>query len=159
ELKKKDANGYATILSNYAYTLILTKEKNTAKVDSLFTLAHDIFEDLELSYELSANSNDMSEFYQATHETEKALFYAQKAYTLSNNARLYDEKLRALKQLSKVKEGDEGKAYLYKYIALNDSLIDNERANRNKFARIQYETDQYIEETKRLGTQNILISI
>src|SRR5690606_29007277 len=65
----------------------------------------------------------------------------------------------ALKQLSKLKEGEEGKAYLYKYIALNDSLIANERANRNKFARIQFETDQYIKETERLSTQNILISI
>jgi signal transduction histidine kinase len=69
------------------------------------------------------------------------------------------EELRALKQLSKLKEGEEGKVHLYKYIALNDSLIANERANRNKFARIQFETDQYINETKRLSTQNILISV
>jgi two-component system NarL family sensor kinase len=159
EIKIKDANGYATILANYAYTLFLTEEKNTAKIDSLFTTSHSIFENLKLSYELTANSNDMAEFYASINEKEKSLLYAQKAYTLSKSARLYEEKLRALKQLSRLKEGDAGKAYLYEYIALNDSLISNERANRNKFARIQFETDQYINETKRLGTQNILISI
>lgn len=159
ELKIKDVDGYAIILANYAYTLFLTKEKNTAKIDSLFIAAHSIFEDLKLPYELSANSNDMAEFYEAINEKEKSLLYAQKAYGLSKSARLYEEKLRALKQLSRLKEGDAGKAYLYEYIALNDSLISNERANRNKFARIQFETDQYINETKRLGTQNILISI
>jgi two-component system NarL family sensor kinase len=159
ELKIKDVDGYATILANYAYTFFLTEEKNTAKIDSLFTTAHSIFEDLKLSYELAANSNDMAEFYEAINEKGKSLLYAQKAYTLSKSARLYEEKLRSLKQLSRLKEGDAGKAYLYEYIALNDSLISNERANRNKFARIQFETDQYINETKRLGTQNILISI
>src|SRR5690606_26279321 len=159
DLFEKDANGYATILSNYAFMLFLTKDKNTTKIDSLFTKAHKIFEDLELNYELSANSNDMSEFYHATNDKDKALFYADKAYRISEKSKIYEEELRALKQLSKLKEGEEGKAYLHKYIALNDSLIANERANRNKFARIQFETDQYIKETERLSTQNILISI
>lgn len=159
ELKNKDANTYATILANYAFTLHLTKDKNTTNIDSLFITAHSIFEDLKLHYELSANSNDMSEFYESINEKDKSLLYAQKAYTLSQNARLYEEKLRALKQLSRLQKGDAGKAYLYEYIALSDSLISNERANRNKFARIQFETDQYINKTKRLSTQNILISI
>lgn len=159
DLFKKDANGFATVLSNYAYTLFLTRDKNTAKIDSLLTKAHNIFEDLQLNYELSASSNDMSEFYNAINEKEKALFYAEKAYTMSKEGKLYEEELRALKQLSKLKNGNEGKAYLYKYIALNDSLITNERANRNKFARIQFETDEYIKETERLSMQNILISI
>ena len=159
DLFKKDANGYATILTNYAYTLFLAKGKNTTRIDSLFTKAHNIFEDLKLDYELSASSNDMSEFYQATNEKEKALFYAKKAYRIGKRSRVFEEELRALKQLSKLKAGEEGKTHLYEYIALHDSLIANERANRNKFARIQFETDQHIQETKRLSTQNILISI
>lgn len=159
DLPKKDLSSYAAILCNIGYTMFLSKSKNLTKIDSLFTKSHKIFEDLQLPYELSASSNDMSEFYSAINEKEKSLFYAEKAYTISEKTRLYEEKLRALKQLSKLQKGDEGKAYLYEYIALNDSLITNERANRNKFARIQFETDQYINETKRLSTQNILISI
>ncbi|AXP80665.1 Oxygen sensor histidine kinase NreB [Mariniflexile rhizosphaerae] len=159
DLFKKDPSSYGAILCNIAYTLFLAKEKHTAKIDSLFTKAHNIFEGLKLDYELSASSNDMSEFYQATNEKEKALFYAEKAYSISKTAQLYEEELRALKQLSRLKAGEVGKAHLYEYIALHDSLIANERANRNKFARIQFETDQHIQETKRLSTQNILISI
>ncbi|WP_169676395.1 sensor histidine kinase [Flavivirga algicola] len=45
------------------------------------------------------------------------------------------------------------------YIKLKDSIQKNERALRNKYARIQYETDTYIQETKRLTTQNVLIII
>ncbi|AXP80668.1 Oxygen sensor histidine kinase NreB [Mariniflexile rhizosphaerae] len=159
DLFKKDPSSYGAILCNIAYTLFLAKEKHTAKIDSLFTKAHNIFEGLKLDYELSASSNDMSEFYQATNEKEKALFYAEKAHGIGKRGKLYEEELRALKQLSRLKEGEAGKAHLYEYIALHDSLIANERANRNKFARIQFETDQYINETKRLSTQNILISV
>ncbi|WP_100610537.1 ATP-binding protein [Confluentibacter lentus] len=159
ELFEKDPSSYGAILNNMAYTMFLSKDNNVKKIDSLFTKAHRIFEDLQLPYELSASSNDMSKFYEAINKKEKALFYADKAYDLSKTIQNYEEELRALKQLSKLKEGNEGKAYLYKYIALNDSLIANERANRNKFARIQFETDEYIKETERLSTQNILISI
>ncbi|PKQ45973.1 tetratricopeptide repeat-containing sensor histidine kinase [Confluentibacter flavum] len=159
ELSKKDPSSYGAILNNIAYTMFLDKDKNVKKIDSLFNKAHRIFEDLQLPYELSASSNDMSKFYEAINKKEKALSYAEKAYRVSKSTRRYEEKLRALKQLSKLKKGDEGKAYLYEYIALTDSLITNERANRNKFARIQFETDEYIKETERLSTQNILISI
>ncbi|MBU3820584.1 sensor histidine kinase [Flavobacteriaceae bacterium XHP0103] len=159
ELFNKDPASYGAILCNMAYTMYLDKDSNIAKIDSLFNESHAIFEDLQLSYELSASSNDMSEFYYAINDKEKALFYAEKAYNIGKDIRKYEEELRALKQLSRLKEGDEGKEYLYKYIALNDSLIANERNNRNKFARIQFETDQYIKETERLSTQNILISI
>ncbi|MFI0429667.1 tetratricopeptide repeat protein [Mariniflexile sp. HMF6888] len=159
DLFKKDPGSYGAILCNIAYTMFLAKDRNTAKIDSLFTKAHNIFEELKLDYELSASSNDMSEFYQATNEKGKALFYAKTAYRIGKRSRVFEEELRALKQLSGLKEGEAGKAHLYEYIALNDSLIANERANRNKFARIQFETDQYIQETKRLSTQNLLISV
>ena len=159
ELFKKDSASYGAILCNIAYTMFLDKDRNTAKIDSLFTESHKIFEDLQLNYELSTSSNDMSEFYNTINEKEKALFYANKAYEIGKRGRFYEEELRALKQLSRLNESDTGKVYLYEYIALKDSLIDNERANRNKFARIQFETDEYIKETERLSTQNILISI
>ncbi|MEP5338808.1 MAG: tetratricopeptide repeat protein [Algibacter sp.] len=159
KLYEKHPNGYATILSNIAYAMFLSGDKNYSKIDSLFTKSHHIFEELKLYYELSASGNDMSEFYAATNQKGKAIFYAEKVYEISKTTREYEEQLRALKQLSKLKKGDTGKAYLYEYIALEDSLVVNERTNRNKFARIQFETDQYIKDTKRLNTQNILTSI
>ncbi|MEP5338807.1 MAG: ATP-binding protein [Algibacter sp.] len=157
-IEEKGLNSYATILCNIAYTKFLSGDKNHSEIDSLFTKAHRIFEDLKLYYEIADSGNEMSDFYVATNQNGKALFYTEKAYEISKRTREYESELHALKQLSKLKKGDAGKPYLYKYIALNDSLIANERTNRNKFARIQFETDQYIEETKRLNTQNILIS-
>ncbi|GAA4234202.1 sensor histidine kinase [Postechiella marina] len=157
-LFKTDPASYATILNNMAYTMYLNKDKNITKIDALFTKAHNIFNDLNLKYELAASCNDMSDFYAAINWKDKVLFYSEKGYKISKGIYEYEEQLRALKQLSKIKDDKEGKAYLYEYIRLSDSLIATERANRNKFARIQFETNQYIKETKRLSTQNILIS-
>ncbi|WNH14063.1 tetratricopeptide repeat protein [Thalassobellus suaedae] len=156
-IEKKDPSSYGAILNNMAYTMFLEKDKDYAKIDSLFTEAYNIFCDLDLFYEISGSGNDMAEFYLDTNKKTKALFYSKRSYEYGKKANEYKEVLRALKMLSKLYEGNEGKAYLYEHIKLNDSLIDVERASRNKYARIQFETDQYIKETKRLSTQNILI--
>ena len=158
-LEKKDPSSYAAILNNMAYGMFLNADENHNKIDSLFSKAYKIFSDMDLSYEISASGNDMAEFYYGTNQKEKALLYSTKSYKYGKKANENSEVLRALKTLSKLKEGNEGKAYLYQYIKLNDSLIDVERTSRNKYARIQFETDQYIEETKRLTTQTILISV
>ncbi|MEC3906218.1 ATP-binding protein [Tamlana sp. 2201CG12-4] len=157
-IKEKDPISYGAILNNLAYTMFLAKKENYKAIDSLFTRANKTFEYLNLSYELSASGNDMAEYYYATQQKARALYYAKRSYKKAKEIREHGETLRALKMLSKLKEGNKGKAYLFEYIRLNDSLIDNERINRNKYARIQFETDQYIKETQRLSTQNVLIS-
>ena len=156
-LKEKDLNSYGTVLNNMAYTMYLAKDKDYNKIDSLFTRSYNIFCDLDLFYEISSSGNDIAEFYYGTNQKDKALFYSKRSYEYGKKANEHVEVLRALNMLSKIHEGNQGKAYLYEHIKLNDSLIDVERSSRNKYARIQFETDQYIKETKRLGSQNILI--
>ena len=48
-------------------------------------------------------------------------------------------------------------SYTSQYINLNDSLQKEERAIRNKFTRIQFETDEIIDRNKRLSKQKELI--
>ncbi len=158
-LENKDPESYGSILNNVAHTKFLSGDKDHRTIDSLFTTAYAIFNDLDLSYEISASGNDMADYYYAIGEKAKALELTSHSYELAKTGREYREVLRALTMLSNLKEGDSGKAYLHEYIRLNDSLITKERQNRNKYARIQYETDQYIKETERLNTQNVLVII
>ena len=44
--------------------------------------------------------------------------------------------------------------YINEYIELNDSLQKQERIIRNKFTRIQFQTDEFITRNKRLNKQN-----
>lgn len=158
KLESSDPSSYATILNNMAYSRFLSGNKNNKTLDSLFTKAYHIFDTLNLKYELSASGNDIAEFYHAQGKKEKALYYTKRSYKFGKEVKDYEETLRALKLLSRLKEGEAGKFYLYEYVKLRDSLIDIERLNRNKYARIKYETDTYIKETERLSSQNILIA-
>ena len=114
---------------------------------------------LNARYEIAAGGNDMAEFYYAINKKDSALVISKRSYTIGKQIKNYYEVSRSLLMLSKIEEGETGKQYLYEHIKLNDSLLDVERASRNKFTRIQYETDTYIDETKRLATQNILIVV
>ena len=60
----------------------------------------------------------------------------------------------SLMLLSKVNEGDIAKKYLYRYVNLNDSLLSNERAARNKFAGIRFETNQIKAENEIISRRN-----
>ena len=67
--------------------------------------------------------------------------------------------LDALKVLSELKEGEEGKAYLNEHIKLSDSLLNVERNVRNKFARIEFETDKIEEDNARMTQQRMWLLI
>ncbi|MDO5981161.1 tetratricopeptide repeat-containing sensor histidine kinase [Flavivirga spongiicola] len=158
-LLKKDPLSYAAVINNKAYNLFLSKGKNTKYIYSLFNKAYKISDSLNALYEIASVGNDMAEFYYAINKKDSALILSKRSYKIGKNIKNYQEVSRSLLTLSKIEEGQAGKQYLYEHIKLNDSLLDVERASRNKFARIQYETDTYIDETKRLGTQNILIVV
>ncbi|GAA3589159.1 ATP-binding protein [Flavivirga amylovorans] len=158
-LLKKDPLAYAAIINNKAYTLFLAKNNNIRYIESLFSEAYKINDSLNALYEIAAGGNDMAEFYHVINKKDSALILSKKSYKIGKDIKNYSEVSRALLMLSKIEEGEIGKQYLYEHIKLNDSLLNVERASRNKFARIQYETDNYIDETKRLTNQNVLIVI
>ena len=54
---------------------------------------------------------------------------------------------------------EEGLSYARDYIKLNDSLQKQERATRNKLARIEFETDEIISEKETLSNQRKIILI
>jgi signal transduction histidine kinase len=68
------------------------------------------------------------------------------------------DKLETLLLLAKV-DRKNSNIYLEEYVHLNDSLQNEDRKVRNKFTRIRFETDEYIEETEKLSQQKVFISI
>jgi len=77
---------------------------------------------------------------------------------LANEVKMGADYLTTLKQLANL-DIKNSKKYLDRYIVFNDSLISEERRARNKFTRIEFETDEYIEEAEKLSQQNLLITI
>lgn len=146
---------YSSLIGNKAYSQLKLGDFETAEV-KLFEALHDkereanipgiVFLDLHIG-ELFIHQRDHKKAY---YYLNRALNYAQK------NGILEDE-LKALRLLSKLNLPNKSKLY-ERYIELSDSLLDTERANRNKFARIEYETDEILNEKKIIQHQKEEIS-
>lgn len=153
-LKRQDINFYARLIDNIAYTNFLSRD--TTSVFQELSYASNIRDSLNNISGLVISKRHLSEFYAYKLDTLKAVGLADEAYNLANQIDNNRDKLEALLLLSKVDKNKANK-YLAEYVHLNDSLQIEERKTRNKFTRLRFETDEYIEETEKLSQQNILI--
>ncbi len=147
---------YARLLANLTYSRFLNGD--TINVEKNLKKALRIRDSIHKISGIVINKIQLAEYYTFKRDTIKAIIYCKEAEKLAVDIDDYEDQLTALKLLSKLDKKNANN-YLESYINLNDSLHANERTIRNKFTRIEYETDEYIEETKRLTTQNILISV
>lgn len=93
------------------------------------------------------------EYYLAHKDTVNALKLNIEANALAKEANYNKEVLVTLDLFTKA-EPVNGLNYAKQYIILNDSLRDIERATVNKLARIEFETDEIIQEKELLSEQN-----
>ncbi len=100
----------------------------------------------------------MAEFYAKYSDTTKAILYAKEAKLLAIQVKNNRDILSSLLLLSKIDKSNTA-GYLSRHVSLSDSLQSEERKLRNKFTRIRFETDEYIEETEKLSQQKLQISV
>ncbi|RXP57917.1 hypothetical protein EC396_06455 [Lutibacter sp. HS1-25] len=155
-LKKQDVNFYARLVDNIAYTKFLSGD--TANVYNQFDYALKIRDSINNFSGIVISKRHLSEFYAYKLDTLTAVKLANEANGLSGQVENNRDKLETLLLLSKI-DKQKSNSYLKEYVFLNDSLQIEERKIRNKFTRIRFETDEYIEETEKLSQQKIFISI
>tara|TARA_R110002020_G_scaffold21009_1_gene71103 strand:- start:70210 stop:72273 length:2064 start_codon:yes stop_codon:yes gene_type:complete len=152
-LVNTDAGMYAKSLSNISWTKLLLND--TVGIHDDFNKALELQDSLNDITGMSLSNYYLSEYAFRQQDTAKAIFYAQTSKSLakksSNNKRL----LESLGLISKLDKGS-AQQHLQEYIQLNDSLQREERQIRNKFARIQFETDQFILQNQLLARQKQL---
>jgi signal transduction histidine kinase len=95
----------------------------------------------------------ISEFYAERKDTLQSQRFAIEALETARLSKTPGDILAALKQLSVV-EHSMAPLYSKEYIKINDSLQQAERKSQSKFARIQLETNEIIEEKDKLAEQN-----
>lgn len=113
-----------------------------------------ITDSLNLKDDIIDSKLSLARYYRISKDTIKMIQYAKEAYKLAceiKNGNLYSESLQLLAEVDKKNSGE----YLNRYIQFNDSLINVERNTQNKFTRIEFETDEFKEETERLSQQLI----
>lgn len=152
-LKELEPKTYSKALSNYARTRLFLKD--TVDIKDAFSESLQLQDSINDIVGLSLTNYYLAEYALHKKDTSSAIAYAKKSKALakrsSNNKRL----LESLELISKL-DTKNAPQYVQEYIRLNDSLQREERQIRNKFARIEFETDQFIEQNQLLARQKQL---
>ncbi|MDU8885077.1 histidine kinase [Yeosuana sp. MJ-SS3] len=147
---------YALVLDNYAHTLYLSNDYS--ELPNLFLKALKICDSIGDNYKSIVINQHLAEYYNDVNKKDSAKYYAYRAKEISE-PNYTDELLESLLLLSKIEDDSIAVKYYDAYVELNDSLIKNERAIRNKFARIQYETEKIEQENAQIARERMWLMI
>ncbi|PKH66590.1 sensor histidine kinase [Flavobacterium sp. ALD4] len=142
---------YGLLLDNLAYSKYKLNESND--LPELFFKSLKFKDSLKLTSGVFVNKIHLSEYFASKRDTLNALKYSNEALLLAESTDVSRDVLVALKQLSII-EPERAAVYNKEYIQINEELQKEERSMGDKFARIEYETDQIKGENSDLTTQN-----
>ncbi|MDX1718871.1 MAG: sensor histidine kinase [Salegentibacter mishustinae] len=155
-IKDSDPGLYAMLLDNRAYTNL--QSNDSLGILENFLKALEIRKDIDDKAGITINQLHLAEYFLKKTDTSTAVNYALDAKELALRSQNTRDYLSSLKFLSNTVQ-DSALDYSQEYIRISDSLLKKERTIRNKFARIRFETDEYISETKRLNDRILQTSL
>lgn len=155
-IKQDYPKSYALLLDNLGYSKM--KAGNYDGVDILYLESLRIRDSLGMDLGVATSKIDLGEYYLLKKDTAKGFTYLKEGYSLAKKLKSSQYVIQSLKLL--MENDSKNKAYYTnQYLKINDSVQQVERATRNKFARIAYETDQVEEKNVMLSKTitNIII--
>lgn len=146
-----DPDLYALLIDNLGYSRL--QADNYENLPQLFYEALKVREKLDDQTVIVGSYIHLSEYFQKKKDYLSAIKYAEIAVKTARKSKISTNKILALKQASIV---DKKKASQYSkdYIRISDSLQLAERKSRDRFSRIQLETDEIIESNTQLEERN-----
>ena len=151
DIKIKNPELYSIILENLAFSKF--KSNNFTNLPNLFFEALKIKDSLNDKISKITVYNHLSEYYFSKNDSLKAKEFSNKALKSSYNIKMPGYLIASLKQATKVDKKNASK-YSEEYIRISDSLQLEERKNKDRFARIELETDELRQENTQLSEQN-----
>ncbi len=142
----------ARILDNLAYNKWLANPKDVVIDDLLRALTIRVAEN-DLNG-LIASYAHLSDYYKTRNEKE-AQQYASKMYAVATAQKSPQDQLEALQKLISLGNSSNLKAYYNKFVQLSDSLNEAELIAKNKFAKLQFDTEKTREEKLELQVINV----
>ncbi|MBQ0734305.1 sensor histidine kinase [Aquimarina celericrescens] len=156
-LAKKNPRFHARLLDNIAYARFLSGE--TKGILDSFNIALGIRDSINDKSGLITSNLHLAEYYDTIGVDSTANKYASYARDVAQSVNSKKDLLKSLLLLKDVSPENEGLVYANQYIALNDSLQNQERLSRDKFARIRFETDEIAEQNQQISRENEILII
>lgn len=154
-LEINDLDLYAKALSNLASSKL--HDNDTLGVNKLLLEAIEIKSRENMTASLASSYLSYAEYKAYANDTLTAIANAKIAVDLSEKSQNNERLLLGWEFLAEL-EKKEAANYFKKYIKLSDSLQKEERKLQNKFARIRFETDEFIAENVELEGEKEILS-
>jgi len=132
---------YATLLDNLAYSKF--KLNDDSQLPELFYQSLKIRDSLNTMSGVILSKIHLSEFYASKKDSLRSLKFAREALLLSREIKDSQDILLSLYQIGNI-DSKNSTIYSREYIKISDSLQLEERKIKNKFARIDFETDEIL---------------
>jgi signal transduction histidine kinase len=153
ELELINLEMYCYLKNNLAYAKFKLNKSSSEKefletlkiADSIKSIPLQLFTKIHLA-----------EYYLKNQNLLKALRYGSEARTQAHKATFFEEELKLLLLLSEI-DTKNSTVYTRRYIELNDSLHNVERATRNKYTRIEFETEEITAAKDNAEEQNTFL--
>lgn len=149
--KESNPSMYAKLINNLAYAKF--KSGDFAGVPEMFFESLEIRDSIKNISGIVSSKMNLAEYYAYKKDTLQAISYLEDAYVKAKEIKSHFEILNSLKLLG---DFDKPKsAYYYKKVSVvTDSLQMVAQANKDKFARIEYETEKLEDEKEALVKRN-----
>ena len=148
--KKNDILMYCYLTNNISYSKFKLGDKSSL---NQFKETLEIGDSIKSIPIQITSKTYLGEYYLTQHDTLTANTYLKNAQKLAHKNNIFEDELKILKllQLANPKRAN---LFSNRYIQLNDSLQDVERATRDKFARIEFETDEITNQKEIVSKEN-----
>jgi len=145
---------YANLINNKGYSKLKLGERS-----ALFLLneALEIRDSLDNIPGIVSSKINLSEYYLIQNDSLNAFLNGKEAQEMARVSKIYEDELKAFELLAKIDPKNDT-FYNDRFIKLTDSLQNNERAIRNKFARIEFETDEILNQKNNIEAEKNKIS-
>ncbi len=154
-LRQKDPRLYARTLNNLGHSYL--KLNKTEQLPGLFEQAFKIQDSINDIGGKSSSTLRVAEYLLLEKDTAGALVHLRESNKFAQQASSNKKVLEILRMLSRV-DPKNATEYTLAYVKLNDSLQNQERQLREKFARIRFETDEVVAENELLARQRQLLT-
>ncbi|MCP4803336.1 tetratricopeptide repeat protein [Flavobacteriaceae bacterium] len=156
QLYEIDTKLYVIAIGNVARLKFVLNPEHAQESKKILFNAIRISDSLDDTINEMGNYGFLADIYNKTSLRDSAIFYSKKLLEFATITNSNSERLQALKLLGELELGKTATQYLSNHIRLSDSLLKNERKARDKFTRIEFETDQIIAEKEQISKERLI---
>ena len=154
DLKGKWPKDYATVIGNLGY--VKTKLGHLQEGEAMMKEALSLSRKSGVASSIVYKLHNLGKYYVDTKDSLQAIRYLKESLQLAEKLKSTDDVKINLQLLSTIDKANTS-YYDKRYITVSDSLTKVQRKNRNKYARIEYETAVVEDANKELSSKNLYL--